>query len=630
MVQNQIRILAALAAGLVLAGLAMVAVSRVQAAQPPPDLRYRWLTEIETLAPREYPDHLSQPAVTSVGFPQLAGALGISSIFQYPVTCYLTGAEVVTNVAQLQASFPGLVTVAQAGQSWLGQPIMAVRLAGTPAAALPPDQRLALYLDGLHHAREPIGSQVVLYSLWYLASLYGHDPLVTHLLDTRTLYAIPAVNPDGNDVFLASNQYQRKNTNPTASDDDGDGRFDEDGPEGFGYDTYNVYHFEFIPDWISAHAADPFAAGWNSYVLSNHQVGIFDAQDNLIPQIDNDADGRVSEDPPGGVDLNRNYDSHWDLGSTVPRSDTYRGTAPFSERESQVVRDFVLAHPHIMAAASYHSGSDILLFPWGWSAVAELPDDYWYARMSTKGSQLTEVNGFRGSPHGWTAQALYAASGSAMDWMYGRGIMAWSPEAYAASSISYARRVTTTNTYTVGISAADAFNPTPLQIAATADRWNRWNLYLLAATPHPALSAAAADSRTITLTVANDGLLPVNVELVMAAGLTVYTRTVEGLSAAMRDFPLPWSPGRITQTVMVTLSAQSAVKIGQGSTQTQVLQLQVGPAGVVVAAGSLAPFVDLGPAFGGWFAGDAWDTPDGYHLGPPLLIYKSYLPWGGR
>lgn len=630
MVSGQIKIMAALAMGLVLAGIALAGVSQVEAAQPPPDPRYRWLAEIEALAPREYPDHLSQPAVTGAGFPQLAGGVGISSGFQYPVTHYLTGAEVVTNAAQLQASFPGLVTVSAAGQSWQGQPIMAVRLAGTPAGAIPADQRPALYLDGLHHAREPIGSQVVLYSLWYLASLYDHDPLVTHLLDTRTLYAIPAVNPDGNDLFLASDQNQRKNANPTASDDDGDGKFDEDGPEGYGYGTYDIYRFEFTPDWVIAHGDDPIAGDWSSHIVNYNEIGIFDAQDNPVPQIDNDGDGQVNEDPPGGVDLNRNYDSHWELGSTGHSSDTYRGAAPFSERESQTVRDFVLAHPNIRAAASYHSGSDILLFPWGWSATVDLPDAYWYARMSTKGSQLTEVNGFRGSPHGWTAQALYAASGSAMDWMYARGIMAWSPEVYAASVFSYARRLGTTNIYTVGISTADAFNPATAEISGAADRWNRWNLYLLAATPHPAISSVAVDNHTITLTVSNDGLLPVDGELAVAAGPAVYTRTLAGLSAAARAFPLPWSPSGVTQTVTVTLSAKSAVNITQEPTETQVVPLQVGPAGVVAISGKLEAFVDLGAAFGGWFAGDAWETPGGYHLGSRLLIYKSYLPWGGR
>lgn len=36
------------------------------------------------------------------------------------------------------------------------------------------------------------------------------------------------MNPDGNGIFLDSDQRQRKTANPTVSDDDGDGLFDED------------------------------------------------------------------------------------------------------------------------------------------------------------------------------------------------------------------------------------------------------------------------------------------------------------------------------------------------------------------------------------------------------------------
>ena len=64
------------------------------------------------------------------------------------------------------------------------------------------------------------------------------------------------------------------------------------------------------------------------------------------------ADGAI------GVDLNRNYGYRWGCcggSSPIPSADTYRGPAPFSEPETQTVRDFVLAHPNITAAISFHT-----------------------------------------------------------------------------------------------------------------------------------------------------------------------------------------------------------------------------------------------------------------------------------
>eukprot|EP01080_Neovahlkampfia_damariscottae_P000683 gene683-8935_t len=63
-----------------------------------------------------------------------------------------------------------------------------------------------------------------------------------------------------------------------------------------------------------------------------------------------------------GVDLNRNYDLDWYKcgGSTVPSSQTYKGTAPFSEAESHTIRDFSRAE-HFAKVIDFHSyGREVL------------------------------------------------------------------------------------------------------------------------------------------------------------------------------------------------------------------------------------------------------------------------------
>jgi Zinc carboxypeptidase len=91
---------------------------------------------------------------------------------------------------------------------------------------------------------------------------------------------------------------------------------------------------------------------------------------------DNDGDNQITS--LDGVDGNRNFKEHWnydDEGSgTITSDETYRGPAPFSEPESQAIRDLLIdTHPtyHI----SYHSFGQLLLYPFGFQVNTPSADD---------------------------------------------------------------------------------------------------------------------------------------------------------------------------------------------------------------------------------------------------------------
>ncbi len=123
---------------------------------------------------------------------------------------------------------------------------------------------------------------------------------------------------------------------------------------------------------------------------------------------------RNNGDGTFGVDLNRNYGNHWgydDIGSSpVTSSETYRGTAAFSEPETQVMRDFIEAHNFVITA-SFHSYSNLVLWPWGY--------DYLYTDdenvFSLLGDSIAAYNNYFPAP-GWT---LYLVNGDTDDWGYG-------------------------------------------------------------------------------------------------------------------------------------------------------------------------------------------------------------------
>jgi hypothetical protein len=54
-----------------------------------------------------------------------------------------------------------------------------------------------VFVNGVHHAREPIGSEICIEFMRYLLSNYGTDPVATDLIDNYEIYFCPVMNPDG-------------------------------------------------------------------------------------------------------------------------------------------------------------------------------------------------------------------------------------------------------------------------------------------------------------------------------------------------------------------------------------------------------------------------------------------------
>ena len=124
-----------------------------------------------------------------------------------------------------------------------------------------------------------------------------------------------------------------------------------------------------------------------------------------------------------GVDLNRNYSYRWggDGSSGTPSDETYRGTDPFSEPESRVVRDFVVAHPDITAAITFHTYAELILYPYGYT-YDDLPADMAPGDLMV----FRKLAGDMAATNGYVPQQasdLYTTSGDTVDWLYGaRGI----------------------------------------------------------------------------------------------------------------------------------------------------------------------------------------------------------------
>ncbi|MCF8243065.1 MAG: immune inhibitor A [Melioribacteraceae bacterium] len=124
---------------------------------------------------------------------------------------------------------------------------------------------------------------------------------------------------------------------------------------------------------------------------------------------------RDNSDFSMGVDLNRNWGYQWGYdnsgSSGTPSDETYRGEAPFSEPENQVIREFINTK-NFKTALNYHTFSNLLIIPWGY-ITQETPDSLVFRDF---GRDMSAYNGYT---WGVSGDIIYEVNGSTDDWMYG-------------------------------------------------------------------------------------------------------------------------------------------------------------------------------------------------------------------
>jgi murein tripeptide amidase MpaA len=322
---------------------------------------------------------------------------------------------------------PQLVAISSIGKSFEGRDIWVATVTNSATGAHA--DKPAFWADGNIHAAELTASTAVLYYLHDLVSRYGHDAQVTHLLDTRTIYLCPRLNPDGAELALADRpRHIRSSTRRypfeeepveglTMEDIDGDGRvLTMRVPDPHG--AYKKHPTE--PRLMVTR--DPGEFGAEYYRLLPE--GTLKNWDGLTVKVNKDVEG---------LDLNRNFPAFW----RQEFEQVGAGPYPTSEPEVRAMVDFVMKHPNIGAGISYHTHSGVILRPMGTCSDDDMiPEDLWsYKRFSALGEKLTGYpaisiwHEFKYHPKetiGGTQDWLYEHMG-ALFWV----VEIWSPNAAA-------------------------------------------------------------------------------------------------------------------------------------------------------------------------------------------------------
>jgi hypothetical protein len=148
----------------------------------------------------------AQPAVVAPGD---VGTLD----FPPADSSYHNYAEMVTEINNVAAAFPALVSVSVAGQSYQGRNIYAIKISDNVGS----DENEPEILFNAHlHAREHLTVEMALYLLNMFTGQYATDSRIRNVVDSREIWIMPDLNPDGGEYDIATGSYRswRKNRQP--------------------------------------------------------------------------------------------------------------------------------------------------------------------------------------------------------------------------------------------------------------------------------------------------------------------------------------------------------------------------------------------------------------------------------
>ncbi|MDR8410788.1 M14 family metallopeptidase [Nonomuraea sp. 3-1Str] len=126
---------------------------------------------------------------------------------------YHTYAEMTADVNALVAAHPGIASTFTYGTSYEGRKLVGVKISDNVGT----DEAEPEVLFTAHqHAREHLTVEMALYIMHLLADNYGSDSRITDLVNTREIWIMPDLNPDGGEYDIATGSYRswRKNRQP--------------------------------------------------------------------------------------------------------------------------------------------------------------------------------------------------------------------------------------------------------------------------------------------------------------------------------------------------------------------------------------------------------------------------------
>lgn len=266
-------------------------------------------------------------------------------------------AELESQIDNMVATYPSLVTKTSIGNTLQGRPIWVVKISDN--ASVDESEGEVLY-TGMHHSREGMSMMNLIFFMRFLLENYSTNAMVKDLVDHRELFFIPVVNIDGFNYnttsanWSAGRRMRRKNMAETTTNS-----INSDGSGGDGVDINRNY-----------------GTYWGS-----------------------------------------SYSNGNTASSGTGSSDAYRGGAAFSEPETQRMRDFVNSR-NFKIALNYHCYGNWWIRPQGPDSTVYSGITLPAASVGTYGSLAALFTQYNCYVYGTPLQTVYDVNGYSDDWLF--------------------------------------------------------------------------------------------------------------------------------------------------------------------------------------------------------------------
>jgi M6 family metalloprotease-like protein len=312
---------------------------------------------------------------------------------------YLSHDEVTERLKLLAKQNPQRVRLISMGKSIGGRDLWVCEITDDVKRA---KHKPAIYVQGGIHGNEISTVMVTLYFAWQMGANPDRRRSIGRLLRDTTFYVAPSVSPDASQHFATQpNSLWRPRFNFRPHDADGDGKVDEDGYEDLNGDGEISQMYVIDTKGV--------------FVLKDGRM-VRDRTGKITPRfrhvgregLDDDGDGKFSEDPVGGVNLNRNFP----VGFRARRDfEGFRGKGPASEPETQAIIKFVREHENINLFFDYHNAANCVFYWIGPDGKEKDAPDF---------AHMTAIAGRARKELGFTPRPLdHSGVGLSIAWAYG-------------------------------------------------------------------------------------------------------------------------------------------------------------------------------------------------------------------
>jgi hypothetical protein len=257
-------------------------------------------------------------------------------------TGYSNFSQQTARINALAKNYPQLAKVRSVTKTSSGRDIWQITIGSGN-----PDNHPAIAVVGGIEGNYLIGAELAIGFAENLLAGSNTDSIKA-LLGKTTFYVFPNMSPDAMEQYFATLQYERQG-NTTSTDDDRDGKTNEDGFDDLdGNGKITVMRVESPIGEYKTNRDDP-----RSLIKADVNKGEKGRYNIYTEGRDNDDDNNFNEDGEGGVWFNRN------LTYKVPSFTQGSGEFAVSENESRALLDYLFDRFNIYAVISFGSNNNL-------------------------------------------------------------------------------------------------------------------------------------------------------------------------------------------------------------------------------------------------------------------------------